>query len=104
MTLPKQWKHWCAVAGLRPDAKRTVPRMAPCHSWFYVKGRGRRWRVNDRGMFQCGDTHEDFDRWALCHTEEVPLPQSQKEFLQAVEQLLAAQERAAEARAQEVED
>lgn len=73
--LPKQWKHWCKKNNLRPHfgGRRQ-------HDWFYLKGQGRVWRINSLGMLQCGDTYEDFDRWALCDIEEAPLPLTEKCF------------------------
>lgn len=56
---------------------------------FYPRGRGRHWRVNDRGMFQRGDTYAEFDRWALSSIKEVPLPKTKAEFIQAVKALAA---------------
>ena len=83
--LPPQWRHWCQSAGLRPwgpgrDAWR----------WFYLRGHGRVWRVNDQWQFQCGDTIQDFDRWALCDIQQVPLPATRAAFRQTVRDLLQA--------------
>ena len=83
--LPKQWKHWCA------DQRLTVHggKRDMCQSqWLYLKGRGHYWRVNCFGMFQRGDTYEDFDRWALCEIKEVPLPKTRAEFRSAISLLL----------------
>jgi hypothetical protein len=41
-------------------------------------------------MLQCGDTYEDFDRWALCDIREVLCPTTKEEFKSAVAALLAA--------------
>lgn len=73
--LPKQWRHWCANQHLKPTGRGRRR-----WGWFYLKGRGRVWRVNDKGMFQRGDTYADFDRWALCSIIETPMPKTQAEF------------------------
>jgi len=84
--LPKQWKHWCRAARLAPrDSGRRGQ-----YAWMYLRGRGREWRLNDRGMLQCGDTYADFDRWALCDIREAGAPKSRAEFLATVRDLLAA--------------
>lgn len=74
--LPKQWKHWCSKMNLRPAY--------PCRSrwdYFYVNGRGFVWRVNCHGHFERGDTHQEFDRWALCNIDYVEtIPQTFDEF------------------------
>ena len=79
--LPKQWKHWCRQAGLRPrDGRRG--------RWLYLRGRGREWRVNYFAMLQRGDTYAEFDRWALCQIAEAPIPKTRDQFVQTVEYLL----------------
>jgi hypothetical protein len=83
--LPKQWRHWCRLANLRiHDGSKWARRK---HAWFYLKGRGRVWRVNCFGVLQRGDTYEDFDRWALCDIRELPMPKTQKEFLDTIARL-----------------
>ncbi len=84
--LPKQWKHWCQKAGLRRYGG-LVSGQRDIRSWLYLQGKGHVWRVNDRGMFQCGDTLAVFDRWALCDIVEVPRPTSMAEFTAAVANL-----------------
>jgi len=85
-SLPKQWMDWVRKAGLR-----AYPVRRSSIKWrgWYLKGKGRHWRVNDRSMFQRGDTYAEFDRWALCSIEEVPLPKTKAEFIQAVKTLAA---------------
>lgn len=83
MKLPKQWKHWCKTARLKPHSNRVV--RGP---WFYLQGRGHYWRVNCYGMFQRGDTYKDFDRWALCDVTEAPMPENLTKFLETVNTLL----------------
>ncbi len=86
MKLPKQWRHWCEVEHLRPMAGGRSH-----YDWFYLKGHGRVWRVNDKGAFQCGDKLADFDRWALCSIEQYErLPRNMLEFSAAVFGLLRA--------------
>lgn len=87
--LPKQWKHWCASAGLRQRSRKYDKRKI--HTWFYLHGHGREWRVNCHSMLQCGDTYADFDRWALCDIKEVALPKTKDSFVQAVRYLVEAQ-------------
>ena len=86
--LPKQWKHWCRGAKLKPHG-RGPHRDHGGSVWFYLRGRGRYWRVNDKWQFQCGDTYADFDRWALCDIRQQPIPTSRAEFMAAVRALLS---------------
>lgn len=86
--LPKQWKHWCYLAGLRPMVSGREK-----YIWFYLKGRGRVWRVNCFGMLQCGDTYIEFDKWALCRIKETSLPTSKDMFLNSVSLLLSLHEK-----------
>lgn len=81
--LPKQWRQWCRKARLTRHGRSGQFH----HSWWYLKGHGRYWRVNDKGMFQCGDTYDEFDRWALCSIIEVPLPKTEREFCDYVAKL-----------------
>jgi hypothetical protein len=85
--LPKQWKHWCRMAGLKPHSNRPSRERSEW-AWWYLQGRGRYWRINDKGMFQCGDTYAEFDRWALCDIEQEPRPNSMSEFSKTVAVLL----------------
>lgn len=89
MKLPKQWKHWCKLAKLRPLGTGRFSRR--WYSHLTVKGRGRVWRVNDKEMFQCGDRIPDFDRWALSSICETPVPKTKDEFLEAIRLLLVFQ-------------
>ena len=83
--LPKQWKHWCKLAGLRPVGKYVSYSR---WTWYTLKGKGFYWRVNCYGMFQRGDSYAEFDRWALCDISETAMPKTEKEFLNAVQHLL----------------
>lgn len=83
--LPKQWRHWCADRGLKIHGKK---RGQSHWQWFYLKGKGHYWRVNCDGMLERGDAYADFDRWALCTVDEVPLPKTLAEFRAAVARLL----------------
>lgn len=87
--LPKQWKHWCSAARLRPHTRGHNKRHGGS-GWFYLRGRGRYWRLNDKMQFQCGDLYADFDRWALCDIREQQMPTSRSEFVSAVRELLIA--------------
>lgn len=87
--VPKQWKHWCQQAGLTRHGAKGRHRGRYPSAWFYLMGHGRMWRVNDQAQLQCGDAYADFDRWALCRTEEAPRPQSRAEFKATVRELLA---------------
>lgn len=72
---PKQLRHWCMLAGLRPE----------CHKWrghHYYIGHGRRWRLNCHGEWQI--SCRDFDRWANSVEATVPLPRYEQEFLAVV--------------------
>jgi len=92
--LPNQWKQWCKEAKLRPHCRsggRSRANRGGAYSeWLYLKGRGFVWRVDCNSMFERGDTHEEFDRWARCNSDEVPLPQTKEEFLKAVNILVNA--------------
>lgn len=90
-TLPKGWKHWCRLARLRPRDKGRDRRAHGQAAWFYLHGHGREWRVNCHNQIECGDTYEDFDRWARCDIQSAPMPRTRDEFLATVRQLLAAQ-------------
>ena len=79
--LPKQWKHWCADSKLRVCDNKG----------FYLKGRGRHWRLNCHEMFECGDTYDEFDRWARCKIESVLMPKTRAEFRTVVKHLLELQ-------------
>lgn len=83
---PKQWNHWCRKAGLEAHYKQHGP-------WRYMKGHGRYWRLNDKSVFECGDTYEEFDRWALCTRTQILMPITEAEFMAAVEYLLAEHRR-----------
>lgn len=89
--LPKQWKHWCQKAGLRIHGAAWTGRNKKY--WCYLKGRGFVWRINCFGHFQRGDTHEEFDRWALCRIDQIDhIPASETEFLNTVELLISKYE------------
>lgn len=81
--LPTQWKHWCKKANLRAHTHQKSGNRSS-YDWFYLKGRGRVWRVNMYNMFQCGDTYEEFDRWALCDITETTCPKTEEQFINAV--------------------
>lgn len=85
--LPKQWKHWCSSAKLKPHARGCSARLHGGLGWLYLRGRGYYWRVNDKGMLQRGDCYAEFDRWALCEINERPLPKTRAEFIAAVSAL-----------------
>lgn len=85
--LPKQWGDWCRAARLKPAGKGRKQRGK--YKYFYLVGRGRVWRVNMYAAFECGDTYEAFDRWALCDIRRVDiLPKTKAEFVAVVRQLL----------------
>lgn len=83
--LPKQFKDWAAGAKLKVHFKRK----RKSSGWFYLKGRGYVWRVNCHFEFERGDTYADFDRWALCNIDSVPLPKTKQEFIAAVKHLVS---------------
>ena len=80
--LPKQWRDWCKSQNLKPYSRRFGGQAS--HHWFYLKGRGRVWRVNCHGQFERGDRLQEFDRWALCDSVKQPLPKTKQEFAAAV--------------------
>lgn len=77
--LPKQWPHWARGMRLRQEHGRGLSR------WFYMVGRGRRWRVNNDGEFQIGDG--DFDRWANSMAASIAMPRTEAQFRFAVRYL-----------------
>ena len=79
MKLPKQWKDWCRAARLRPSS-RYLDRRWP-DAWMYLRGHWRLWRLDCNGKLQCGDTYENFDRWALCDIREADCPLTRAEFV-----------------------
>lgn len=89
--LPKQWKHWCQQAGLRRHGPKGRNKGRYAGAWFYLQGRGRMWRLNCHGRFECGDTYAEFDRWALCTIEDAPRPSTLWEFKATVAELLERQ-------------
>lgn len=84
--LPKQWCYWCRKAGLNVGYRLSDQRKK--YSWWYLKGHGHRWRVNSENNFQISYPEIHFDRWANSFKAEVRLPQTEKEFLDAVKQLI----------------
>jgi hypothetical protein len=95
IVLPKQWKDWCRRAGLRTMGPRRKWERNWRSSWLYLQGRGHVWRINCYGEFQCGDTHEDFDRWARCYIVYVDFDifKSRDQFVNIVKQLAVFQEK-----------
>lgn len=87
--LHKSWKDWCRAAGLRPRNKGRDKR-GLSHTWFYLHGHGREWRVNCYNMLECGDTYAEFDRWALCDIRSAPMPKTRAEFVATVKKLVAS--------------
>lgn len=84
MKLPKQWRHWAKKAGLKPERVRGAGNL------FYMIGRGRRWRVNCSGQFQCSCWIDEFDRWANSLGAQIDgIPQTEKQFLATVELLIS---------------
>jgi hypothetical protein len=92
--LPKQWRHWCKLAGLRPEASGKWLRT----QWAYrsLNGGGRKWRISLRStenlqdcVFQAGDTYDQFDRWALSSRTNFEIPKTWNEFKAAVDSMKA---------------
>lgn len=80
--LPKQWMHWAQKAGLRKEFGHGKERNC------YLIGRGRRWRVNCYGIFECSCPTEYFDRWANSRgAEMIGVPTTEADFLHAVKRL-----------------
>lgn len=78
MKLPKQWRHWCKISGLKPVSR---PRKA--WSWHTLEGCGYLWRVNCLHQFQVSLPYHDFDRWANSTACSLPLPQNKDQFMAA---------------------
>lgn len=89
--LPKQWKHWCRKAGLRPEYPHTHHNRKRW-AWQSLNGSGRKWRISLRDVrdrndciFQAGDRYADFDRWALSERRNFEIPKTWAEFKAAVD-------------------
>jgi hypothetical protein len=93
LKLPKQWKHWCRTAGLRPEYR---PNSKGAY-WSSLNGAGRKWRIALRSadgsqsdcIFQVGDTYDDFDRWALSRRISFEIPKTWAEFKAIIDQVRA---------------
>ena len=81
--LPKQWRHWCKLAGLKPQ---WMPRTKDSKS--NMVGKGRNWRVTCDNKFQVSEPLSVFDRWANSALGSIDLPTTEKDFLKAVGKLL----------------
>ena len=93
--LPKQWLHWAQTMGLKPMGRNMRGRWRG----YYMIGRGRCWRVNDKGYFQVSCPFADFDRWANSFGAEVTWLPSSKTTFQAAVRLLLEQVRDQEVQA-----
>jgi len=91
--LPKQWKHWCKKAGLRPETTfRYTDGLRRSGRWMSLNGQGRKWRISLRNtanqndcVFQAGETYEKFDRWARSRRTTFEIPQTWAEFKAALD-------------------
>lgn len=82
LKLPKQWLYWAKKAGLRAEWGRGNQ-----HT-HYLIGRGRYWRVNCNGIFECSCPTQHFDRWANSRGAQMTgIPTTEAEFLEAVREL-----------------
>lgn len=81
--VPKQWKYWCRKYGLKPQYGGRKN-----HDWLYLIGHGYVWRVNNKGKFECGDSIDQFDRWALCDIDSTIRPSTELAFKIAIKQML----------------
>ena len=88
MKISSKWVKWCKQNGLRPHANNKSRSNRNRRSWLYLKGKGYVWRVTCDNMFQRGDNHDDFDRWARCTIDETPLPKNAKQFADSVAWML----------------
>ena len=87
--LPKQWKHWARLAGLKATGRAFHSR--GLYAGLYLRGKNRNWRVTCHGDFECSCPLEHFDRWANSHgAYAVKFPQNEAEFLAIVKQLREA--------------
>jgi hypothetical protein len=90
--LPKQYRHWCKLANLRPIGKykRRYGFSGKYYQYCYLKGRGRTWRVNSDGLFQMSEPYDTFDRWANSFFSEMEIPKTYKEFLAGIQSMEAS--------------
>lgn len=89
--LPKQWKHWLKLGHFKycSSDRKWGP--------YYPYRNGRNYRVSDKGKWQIDDG--DFDRWANSFGAEIPIPQTEADFLGAIGLLeVLAEERLKELR------
>lgn len=90
MKLPKQWKHWCKKANLRPESTSGGWHRTRW-AYTYLNGRGRKWRIalkdvnKDQRVFQAGNRYDNFDRWALSERFDFDIPKTWAEFKSVVE-------------------
>lgn len=85
--LPKQWKHWCLLAGLKPDGPANKYSRQH-YRLFNLIGKNRHWRVNCNGEFEASCPKEHFDRWANSRGALVEtVPRTKQEFLAVVKLL-----------------
>jgi len=70
-------------SGLKPEIRRGRWR------GYYMIGRGRRWRVNCFGEFECSCPLPDFDRWANSVGAAIEFPpKTESEFIASVIRLV----------------
>lgn len=80
--LPKQWLHWAKKCGISPEWKRYS------YAGFYMIGRGRRWRVNNLGQFECSCPTQYFDKWSNSRGAFTSvIPKTEAEFVLSVNRL-----------------
>lgn len=85
MKLPKQWKHWCKRAGLKPSWKIRLSRLKrKDYCWASLQSETRRWRIDVNGLLCVSCHKDDFDRWANSEVTKYPFPQSEKELCEIV--------------------
>lgn len=77
MRLPKQFKHWLFLHGIKEEFK---------NSKYYFKDKTRRYRVSSLGTFDVSEPHETFDRWANSTKHRYPLPTNKKTLDTILEQ------------------
>lgn len=82
--LPKQWRHWCKLAGLKSESHNAGKCSRGKWTYFSLIGFSRHWRVNCHATFDMSETFDTFDRWANSHELTMPMPKTKDEFLKTI--------------------
>ena len=79
MKLPKQFRHWCMLHGLKPYVSYQYCRQSK-HKYLYLTAGEYYYRVNDMGKFQQSRPIADFNGWADSTQHTFDLPRTKEDF------------------------